>query len=98
MGAGQGDRLEARLRDDGHIPPNTTLRYRFRAVLPEPRFGVGSESLEVELVEPTRIPWDEIAFPSIRYALERYLGDRQSGSAGLHFHAIDLRRPDLPET
>ncbi len=64
----------------------------FRADLPEPRYGVGTESLEVELVEPAAIPWDEIAFPSVRFALERYLGDRRA-ARGLHFHAIDLRRP-----
>jgi hypothetical protein len=65
----------------------------FRARLAEPRFGVGAESLEVGLYRPEEIPWREIAFPSVRFALERYLDDRQAGRDELHFTAIDRRLP-----
>lgn len=65
----------------------------FRARLAEPRFGAGPESLEVALVEPARIPWGDLAFPSVRFALERYLEDRAAGRDGLHFTAIDRRLP-----
>ncbi len=76
-----------------HVLHAQQVHVMFRADLPEPRFGVGVESLEVELVEPAAIPWDDIAFPSVHFALERYLTDRRSGVAGLHFHAIDRRWP-----
>jgi hypothetical protein len=63
----------------------------FRAHLPEPEFAAGPESLEVVLATPEQIPWAEIAFPSVRFALERYLEDRVAGRDTLHFSAIDRR-------
>jgi ADP-ribose pyrophosphatase YjhB (NUDIX family) len=63
----------------------------FRAALPVAEFGVGAESLEVELVRPEDIPWREIAFPSIEFALRHYLEDRARGSEDVHF--TDFDRP-----
>ena len=56
----------------------------FRATLLDGRYGVGLESLEVELFEPRDIPWDLIAFPSVRFALERFLADREAEVERLH--------------
>ena len=61
----------------------------FRASLPQPEFGVGQESLEVGLYRPEDIPWDEIAFPSIEFALRRYLDDRTHGVDRLHMTALE---------
>jgi ADP-ribose pyrophosphatase YjhB (NUDIX family) len=63
----------------------------FRATLLGEAFGAGAESLAVELFEPARIPWDEIAFPSVRFALERFLADREAGLERLH--TTTLSRP-----
>ncbi len=38
-----------------------------------PEFGPTPESSEVRLFEPREIPWDELAFDSVRWALERWL-------------------------
>ena len=64
----------------------------FRAALREPKFGVGDESLEVKLVEEAEIPWKDIAFASVDFALRRYFSDRAAGLEGLHFTEI-ARRP-----
>lgn len=64
----------------------------FRATLPEPTFGVGEESLEVKLVEESEIPWKDIAFASVDFALKRYFSDRAAGLEGLHFTEIP-RKP-----
>ncbi|MGI9329926.1 MAG: NUDIX hydrolase [Gammaproteobacteria bacterium] len=56
----------------------------FEARLPVPEFAAGEESLEVRLFQPEDIPWDELAFPSIRLALERYLENRRAGTSRLH--------------
>jgi len=56
----------------------------FRARLREPRFGPGSESLEVELRKEEQIPWRELAFPVIEQTLRLYLDDRKAGSFGPH--------------
>jgi len=60
----------------------------FRAKLNNLDFGAGSESLEVKLIHPSEIPWADIAFGSIRFALERYIEDRTRGLERLHFHTI----------
>jgi len=74
-----------------HVLHARQVHVMFRALLPEPRFAPGPESLEVMLCEPGQIPWPEIAFPSVTFALERYLADRAEGREGLHFTAIDRR-------
>jgi ADP-ribose pyrophosphatase YjhB (NUDIX family) len=61
----------------------------FRARLPKPEFGAGAESLEVELVSPEDIPWPEMAFPSVEFALRQYLADRERGTEGVHFRDFD---------
>ena len=76
-----------------HVLHAHQVHVMFRARLPEPSFGAGPESLEVALVEAAGIPWAELAFPSVRFALERYLDDRATGREGLHFKAIDRRLP-----
>lgn len=47
----------------------------FLAELKHLDFYPGVESLEVRLFTETEIPWEEIAFNSTRFALERFFGD-----------------------
>jgi len=63
----------------------------FRARLLNPNVGAGPESLAVGLFEEHEIPWPDIAFRSVEFALRRYLEDRRNGRDGLHFH--DLTPP-----
>ena len=60
----------------------------FRARLLEGRFGPGDESLEVDLFTEDQVPWDEIAFGSVRFALEKYFEDRRDGQRRLHMTAL----------
>ena len=41
-----------------------------------PHFSPGEESLDVRLFEPDEIPWNELAFPSVRWALDEWLAMR----------------------
>lgn len=43
-----------------------------RAQMKNPNYKAGSESLEVALFKWEEIPWDDLAFPSITWTLERY--------------------------
>ena len=52
-------------------------------------FSPGAESLECCMFAEDEIPWDDIAFQSGRYALERYFEDRGANN-GVHVH--ELRR------
>jgi ADP-ribose pyrophosphatase YjhB (NUDIX family) len=56
----------------------------FRARMLDGHFGAGHESLESRLVTEDEIPWDEIAFASVRFGLEAWLEDRRSGRPRLH--------------
>jgi ADP-ribose pyrophosphatase YjhB (NUDIX family) len=44
----------------------------FRARLASPGFAPGPESLDVRLFAWDEIPWDELAFPSVRWVLEAW--------------------------
>jgi len=68
-------------------------------------FAAGIESLDVRLFAEHEIPWDDLAFPTIRTTLELFFKDRarmrESGaSGGYGFHSQDITRPmrgpDLP--
>lgn len=56
----------------------------FSGTLDGPEYGAGHETLDAGLYDPTDIPWDDLAFPSVRIALEQYLRNRQSGRDDLH--------------
>lgn len=60
----------------------------FRAELVSNKFGPTNESLEVRLFDEKDIPWDDIAFISIKKTLEHYFKDRKSGI--FQFKIFDL--------
>ncbi len=43
-------------------------------------YGVGEESMEVQLVTEQEIPWDEIAFKVVHHTLTRFLSERHAGN------------------
>ncbi len=76
-----------------HVLHADQVHVTFRAQLPRPVFGVGPESLEVVLCEESQLPWPDIAFLSVDFALKCYVEDRRAGVDAHHFTTIDLRRP-----
>ena len=54
------------------IPHINQVYLVFLAELDDVEFYPGPESLEVRLFREDEIPWDEIAFSSVRFSLERY--------------------------
>lgn len=60
----------------------------YMARLLSDRFNPGSETIEARLFREDEIPWDEIAFRTVRVTLERYFADRQNGSFA--FHHLDI--------
>lgn len=56
----------------------------YRGRLPSASYLAGIESLEVGLFLPEDIPWDALAFRSVKLCLKHYLGDRQRGAFGFH--------------
>jgi len=60
----------------------------YRGHLTSSHVQAGEESLEVMLVAPENIPWQEIAFRSVTYCLQRYLEDIELGTFGFHENSL----------
>jgi ADP-ribose pyrophosphatase YjhB (NUDIX family) len=56
----------------------------FRSRLKDLDYSPGPESLDVKLFKEEDIPWDELAFTTIRATLKCYFEDRKSGTFSLH--------------
>jgi ADP-ribose pyrophosphatase YjhB (NUDIX family) len=71
------EEAQARITIDGllavyDIPRISQVQLIYRAHLTAPEFAAGPESLEVKLFAWEEIPWDDLAFPSVRWALDHY--------------------------
>ena len=62
------------------IPRISQVQVIFRAQLTTPDVAAGPESAEVGLFRWNEIPWDDIAFPSVRWALNHF--DEVRGQTG----------------
>ncbi len=62
------------------VPHISQVQLMYRAWLLEPQLSPGFESLEVALIKYEDIPWAELAFPSVVWALvhDRQVSDRET--------------------
>jgi ADP-ribose pyrophosphatase YjhB (NUDIX family) len=60
----------------------------YRAQLLSTTFHPGHETQEARLFQEHEVPWDDLAFRTVRETLERYFADRRNGQFG--FHTIDI--------
>ena len=60
----------------------------YRATLLSDQFNPGYETIEARLFTEDEVPWDEIAFRTVKETLQAYFDDRRKGSFGLH--CIDI--------
>jgi len=56
----------------------------YRARLQDIEFNPGPETLEARLFHEHEIPWDELAFRTVRQTLEHYFADRRAGRFEIH--------------
>lgn len=75
-----------------NIPRISQVYVIFLARLLDLDFAPGAESLEVELFEESRVPWDEMAFPAIEITLRHFFDDRREGRFATRVLDVD-RRP-----
>jgi ADP-ribose pyrophosphatase YjhB (NUDIX family) len=76
------EEAEARIAIDGllavySIPRISQVQLIYRARLISPAIAAGPESLDVVLFAWDEIPWDELAFPSVKWALDHF---REAGT------------------
>ena len=60
----------------------------YTARLLSAHFNPGHETMEARLFREADIPWDEIAFRTVKETLEHYFADRRNGA--LTLHVIDI--------
>ncbi|GAB5414445.1 MAG: NUDIX hydrolase [Congregibacter sp.] len=75
------------------VPYISQVYMFYRCTLIDGEYGVGPESLESDLYEESRIPWDEIAFPVVRKTLKSFFADSRNGAYPLAVEEITYRGP-----
>jgi ADP-ribose pyrophosphatase YjhB (NUDIX family) len=71
-----------------NVSPVGQVHFFYKARLTSDQFEPGFETLEARLFEEREIPWDEIAFKTVKETLKRYFSDRRAGTFSIH--SIDI--------
>lgn len=71
------------------VPRVGQVHLFYLARLLSDRFEPGHETIEARLFTEREIPWEEIAFKTVRETLLRYFSDRRSGSFAVHNLHVD---------
>jgi ADP-ribose pyrophosphatase YjhB (NUDIX family) len=66
------------------VPKVGQVHLFYRAKLTSDQFDPGFETMEAKLFSEADIPWDEIAFRTVKVTLERYFSDKKLGIFGVH--------------
>ena len=60
------------------------VHFFYRARLLDTNFAPGPETIEAQLFSEDEVPWEELAFRTVRETLRHYFEDRRGGQFGLH--------------
>ena len=74
------------------VPHISQVYLFYRCGIENDEFGIGPESLESALFSEEEIPWDELAFPTVRELLREFLQDRQVGEYPVRNTVIEYPR------
>jgi len=78
-----------------NLPCMHQVQLFYRAKLLDLDYVPGHESLEIKLFSEAEIPWDEIAFSTVKCSLEFFFSDLAKVKAGgeFGFHSHDILDP-----
>lgn len=71
------------------VPRVGQVHLFFRARLLSDQFAPGHETIEAKLFSEDEIPWEEIAFRTVKETLARFFEDRREGR--FEVHSVDIR-------
>ena len=71
-----------------NLPYVSQVYMMYRSQLLDLDFSAGEESLEVRLFSEDKIPWDDIAFTTIKHTLNFYFQDQRNRN--FHLHTGDI--------
>ncbi|KAA8731853.1 NUDIX hydrolase [Acinetobacter qingfengensis] len=74
-----------------NIPRIGQIYVLFKADLIDGQFGAGEETIECHLFTEQDVPWEDLAFPSVKKTLEHYFKDRKTNDFPLHLETIGTR-------
>jgi ADP-ribose pyrophosphatase YjhB (NUDIX family) len=60
------------------------VHFFFRAELTSDQFEPGHETMEARLFSEHEIPWDDLAFRTVKETLKAFFADRLKGEFGMH--------------
>jgi ADP-ribose pyrophosphatase YjhB (NUDIX family) len=60
------------------------VHFFYRARLLDTNFAPGPETIEARLFTEDEVPWEDLAFRTVRETLRHYFEDRRTGQFGLH--------------
>ncbi|MBL0731038.1 NUDIX hydrolase [Piscinibacter sp. HJYY11] len=67
-----------------NVPRVGQVHFFYRARLLDTDFAPGPETIEARLFSEDEVPWEELAFRTVRETLRHYFEDRRTGHFGLH--------------
>ncbi|MEO8628771.1 MAG: NUDIX hydrolase [Betaproteobacteria bacterium] len=76
-----------------NLPHINQVYLLFAGRLLDPDVSAGIESLETALFDQADIPWNQIAFATVRNTLTHYFSDRDRGHLEFHMGTIEPLRP-----
>ena len=80
-----------------NVPYVGQVHLFYLARLKSDQFYPGPETMEAQLFAEADIPWEELAFRTVRVTLESYFADRSAGVLDLGLvHSVDLTLPLPP--
>lgn len=71
-----------------NVPKVGQVHLFYRAKLISPMFDPGHETIEARLFSESEIPWDELAFKTVRETLKLYFADQKA--AKFSFRVLDI--------
>ena len=67
-----------------NVPRVGQVHMFYRATLLSDQFDPGHETIEAKLFDEAEIPWDEMAFRTVKETLVCFFADRRKGAFGVH--------------
>jgi len=71
------------------VPRVGQVHFFFRAAMQSDQLDPGHETMEARLFSEAEIPWDDLAFRTVKETLHSYFADRAKGEFG--FHTLVIR-------
>ena len=71
-----------------NVPRVGQVHFFYHATLLSDQFNPGFETLEARLFSEDEIPWDELAFRTVKETLERFFEDRRGGI--FNIYCVDI--------